>query len=242
MNVDNIIIETTRACNMRCQHCLRGNPQRLSMSRTYLRQFIHSVDYLGTVTFSGGEPTLPSGLKVIEDFLDICNWENKSVGGFYIVTNGLHWRSRFVDLLERLWHRCEENEVSGVAISGDQYHYDTGEHERNLFKWRLEEELERRGIEMPIEIRGNIQNPIAQGRAKKWGHRTETPDIGIWRPGWEGDEIQVFDIAVYLNCKGNIIRGCDFSYIDQDKPENILCHVSDFNEDTITELLEKEES
>jgi hypothetical protein len=34
---------------------------------------------------------------------------------------------------------------------------------------------------------------------------------------------------LYLNCKGNIINGCDWSFENQDNPKNIISHVSTFD-------------
>ena len=41
--------------------------------------------------------------------------------------------------------------------------------------------------------------------------------------------------TAYLNCKGNIIAGCDWSYESQDNPERIVCNVGDLTLDKIEE-------
>ena len=42
------------------------------------------------------------------------------------------------------------------------------------------------------------------------------------------DKDEFREVQLYLNCKGNLINGCDWSYNSQEKKENILCHVNNF--------------
>src|SRR5271157_4943644 len=69
MYISSLILEVTRKCNLRCAHCLRGNPQRVTMPREVLHAAMRDVDYVGSVLFTGGEPSLAT--EVIEDFIDI---------------------------------------------------------------------------------------------------------------------------------------------------------------------------
>ena len=122
IEIYSFIIETTRRCNMRCRHCLRGDPENKAMKRKYLDSFLSQVGYISSVTFTGGEPTLPSGMNAICDFMDSCCKYKVDVGGFYIVTNGKVWRPEFATLVNELWVFCSDNEASGIDISGDQFH------------------------------------------------------------------------------------------------------------------------
>jgi hypothetical protein len=56
--------------------------------------------------------------------------------------------------------------------------------------------------------------------------------------GFEGDGNSIQEGEVYLNCDGNIIDGCDWSYAKQRQKSRIVCHVSDFE---IGHFLEEEE-
>lgn len=55
--VESLVIEVTRRCNMRCEHCLRGDAQNLDISTATLSEIAKHI-YPGSVTFTGGEPSL----------------------------------------------------------------------------------------------------------------------------------------------------------------------------------------
>lgn len=232
MNISDLVIEVTRRCNMKCGHCLRGEPQNKTMCETHLRNLLRQTSYISNVTFTGGEPTLPSGLKMIEKFIDLCHAYNVQVGNWYIVTNALKWRSELPRILWRLNNLCCDNEVSAISISGDQYH-ETDSHDRNTFLWRLEEGLMEEGLyeEITIDTRGEIHNLIGQGRG--WG---EDPREESLTYDYFDNELNVMEATLHLNCNGDIILGCDWSYESQDTLDDIfLCKVEDSIEDAIKE-------
>lgn len=217
--LDSVVIETTRNCNLECPHCLRGPRQSISMKREYLHKFLTQVDYINTVTFTGGEPTLPTGLRTIGWFLE----KAPSVGNFYIVTNGNVSRRKLPEILHHLWNRCEENEISSVDVSEDKYHYVSG---RNRFIcWLQEEMLYRYGIELHMNKR-EVYSVIAEGNAKDWGEKHIEEDKIIWNNGYETeDDVVVREGILYLNCRGKVILGCDWSYANQN--DHILCSVDE---------------
>lgn len=49
----NLVIETTRRCNMRCPHCLRGSTQNVNIPTRYIDEVFKRVSYVGTLTVSG---------------------------------------------------------------------------------------------------------------------------------------------------------------------------------------------
>lgn len=230
MELYNLVVEVTRRCNMLCGHCLRGDRQNKSMSRVHLRNFLRNVNYISSVTFTGGEPTLPSGIRSIYDFMEICNMLGVAVGSFYFVTNAKVWRDEIPSLVSRLYNFCDDNEISSVDISTDQFH------ERNrlrisAFRQRLEEALEWDGIveivsERPPHI--EFDNIINEGRGAQYGSDRyfELPDIHAER--WDdNDELRITEGDIYLNCNGNVINGCDWSYESQEDPEKIICTAED---------------
>jgi len=116
MYIDNLILEVTRKCNLRCAHCLRGNSQRVTMSREILHATMSHVDFLSSVLFTGGEPSLAT--EVMEDFIDLCLWRKISFGSFYVITNGKthNGLSRFMKACDRLYSMADEQDVCGVAV------------------------------------------------------------------------------------------------------------------------------
>jgi hypothetical protein len=237
LQLDNLVIETTRHCNMQCAHCLRGEPQKLTMDRKYLGSIFSQVDYINSITFTGGEPSLPSGIKVMEETLGICRWKNIEVGNFYVATNGKQYRRAFCDILYSWYQFCSENEISSVDVSNDQFHDDN----MNFF-YRLEEYFEYEcGMEDFIHKRNTIGkidegfSLINQGRADGRGMKEIKPEK-FKLEEYDYERTRISEGAVYLNCKGNIIRGCDVSYKNQDKPEFIFSKVKDFKIEVKNEM------
>jgi hypothetical protein len=198
------------------------------MKYEYLKGFLGNFDYISSLTFSGGEPSLPTGVEAIEMTLEVLrNWDI-SVGSFYIATNAKRISDRFVEAVKQLYWYCEpDNEVSRVDISADRYH-DKFEPERMWIPEKLETLTWELGREELVGFKGMLNGRVIepelqrQGRAANIGTREYNGDQIVWRVDEDG-EFCITEGAVYLNCKGNVIRGCDFSYRSQDKPENILC-------------------
>lgn len=73
VSCDTLILEVTRRCNMYCDHCLRGNAMSMDMDDALVDKIVDAVDGIGTVVFSGGEPTL--NLAAIRHFFDKAEQE-----------------------------------------------------------------------------------------------------------------------------------------------------------------------
>ena len=228
VNLDNLVIEVTRKCNMKCSHCLRGNAENKSMCETHMRDFLSQVRYIDCVTFTGGEPTLPSGIKAIEKFMEICNDIGIEVGNFYMVTNAKVWRSNLASLINRLYDFCVDNEISTIDISGDRYHESNGISIQN-FKYRLEEELlYQYGIDGMVSIRPDIDPNyiLSEGRGFYFGGKNNNLESILYYD--EEEELQIREGTIYLNCDGQVIVGCDWSYESQKTREDIfLCMAND---------------
>ena len=54
----NLCLEITRRCNMACAHCLRGDAQNVDMSHEIIDRALENVLSIGSLTFTGGEPSL----------------------------------------------------------------------------------------------------------------------------------------------------------------------------------------
>src|SRR4030042_4339405 len=120
MNVYNLIYEVTRRCNATCEHCLRGDAQNVDITEAICDVSLNGVDDIGTVVFTGGEPSL--AVDKIEYIIAAVKERHISVSSFYVVTNG---KTPSLDLclaLMTLYAYCEDNEVTSFCISKDQYH------------------------------------------------------------------------------------------------------------------------
>lgn len=214
-NIYSLVIEVTRRCNMNCRHCLRGDAQNIDIPIEYVDKLFSQVDSISTITFSGGEPSLIP--QKLIDILEIAKKYDVNIGNFYIVTNGKLVTPEFIYVVIQWYAYCDDNEISGIALSRDDYHENIPEHNLKILR-SLKFFEERNLIPDPIN-----NNWIREGRAQDFGIRQ--PDTCY--------NIEVYDCNIdiqegdmYLNCKGNIVKSCDFSYKSQDDHDNILFHVN----------------
>ena len=144
------------------------------------------------------------------------------IGGFYIATNGVKISEEFAIVCLKLYSYCEEKEMCTVDVSNDLYHqeeesYDTSQLDGLSFfkrKWDKEGYDYDRG-----------KTVLKEGRGEKLFTATNKAI-----PQKITDRESFNDGEIYLNCKGNIVMGCDWSYKSQDISKNIFCHVDHLKE------------
>ena len=61
LNVRSLAIETTRRCNMQCEHCMRGDAQNKDMSMETLDRLFRRLGRIIEIVPTGGEPALNPG-------------------------------------------------------------------------------------------------------------------------------------------------------------------------------------
>ena len=118
--VNRLSIEVTRKCNLRCDHCLRGEPQAIDIDPLTVHKItsqIHSVT--NDVTLTGGEPLLLSWLpqllyRLTSDVTDMEFWN------LYIATNGTVVSTELIEAFDATYTAMHEE--FHVQISNDQYH------------------------------------------------------------------------------------------------------------------------
>jgi len=206
-SIDNLIIEVTRRCNLKCLHCLRGDAQDKDIDDKYIEGLFQKLEYISFLTITGGEPSLvPDKIRTI---IRLAKKYKVGIGNFYIATNGIKVPDRFLFAILRLWTYCDDNEVTAVEISNDGYH-----------NWRkVDDKILAFGFaRMKFEQDGTKDfSLIQEGNAYlKLGKGRENPIHGFTV------EDERIDGELYLNCKGNILSNCDLSYYRQDDEENIV--------------------
>lgn len=232
-----IIIELTRWCNLECGHCLRGERQRMRLKKEYLNQFLSNFNYIDTVTFTGGEPTL--AVDLIEHFMDYCRIHDLNFSNYYIATNAEKITKRFLNVWGRLHNWADSNEISAIDISNDKFHMG------NPQAYKLLDYAEMNGMEnchfKYNKFKPDYENCISEGRAENWSSRKSNAPEFMIRTEKDQDIIGYIEGELYLNCKGNIINGCDWSFESQDKPEHIISHVSTFEPEMLYKWGKEEE-
>ena len=139
LDFDNIMIEVTRRCNLRCEHCMRGDPQNIDMSDAVLDRIIEQCSVVGHLSLTGGEPFLVP--DIIEKLVDKIISQKKEVWRLTTVDNGtiLDVKGiRCIEALNRLatyiyndvWNDDAKNAYKDgtnskpvhVSISNSKYH------------------------------------------------------------------------------------------------------------------------
>lgn len=198
--IQELILEVTRRCNMSCAHCLRGDAQALNMSKEIIDKVLDSVESIGSVLFTGGEPSL--NLEAIRYFFTKAEELEKLPYSFYIVTNGKEKQEALAIELLKWYPKMEEKDMCGVALSLDDYHdplYDDPENHilRGLAFYR--EDKEWNGKEVALVKDGRAQN-LTDVTFKNW---TESEQIN--------EDDGVIEM-LYVAANGNLIGSCDMSY------------------------------
>lgn len=202
MILENLIIESTRKCNMACEHCLRGNAQNKNITYEIIKHFLtyNDITDINVITFTGGEPSLNP--QSINDFISICKNNSIECGNFYIATNGKKYNPEFILSVIELYNFCTDNEVSSLDISKSDFHIDQDEdtlkklHSLSFCNDRLHIDY---------------TNVIPEGKGKHLNYLN-----GINNNQLYIEPLRIYDDIVegeiYLNVKGDICTCCDLSY------------------------------
>ena len=209
-----LVIECTRRCNMRCDHCLRGDPEDINMNLKYVDKLFKKIDYISTITLSGGEPSLVPDILI--GIIKLAKKHNVEINSFYIATNGKLVSDGFIRSLFE-WHMFCDNDdgVNKVEISQDYMHkcdYEIGQ--RNIDKLMC---LRFVGVRNDNDDYNSGQELIHEGRAA-WNYAAKrhiTPS-SITMNDEDGDEDMIED-DLYLDCNGDIHSACDLSYFTMDE-------------------------
>ena len=203
----NLVIEVTRKCNMGCAHCLRGNAQNMDIDLSYIDKILEDVYSIGSITFSGGEPSL--NLGAIEYTLELCKKKGIEVGSFYIVTNG---KDNILPLsISALkWYAyCWEKELCGLALSKDMFHDEIEpENERLLHGLSFFVDDKFTDFETGRLINSGRAEELSGFSKVDVDSHNEKIDVDDWN-----DERTVNSI-IYLAANGDIRTNCDTAYDD----------------------------
>ena len=128
LSYKSIQFEVTRRCNDRCIHCCRGKCQNIDLTKEIVDAFFDNNDiiYIGTLSFSGGEPSLNA--EIVEYIVDKLIEKKIEYGHFIASTNGLVYSEKLIKALYKLneYGKVFKNtskDVCGIFfISDDQFH------------------------------------------------------------------------------------------------------------------------
>jgi hypothetical protein len=221
MQINELILEITRRCNIKCRHCLRGGAQRIDMSDETIDKLLEGVDYISTITFSGGEPGL--NVPAIRYFTEAIKARGIELGGFYVITNGKTASLELVHALLDLYayvQPMERDESCSLIVSRDQYHHEQCDPAEAIALYS--------GLSFfrPEQRKDHIDPylVISEGRAKGWGGRPAPVSSTVVGLNDEGD-VEVIEETVYVNALGDVVPACDLSYVSQARKKIGNVHV-----------------
>ncbi|MDD3141183.1 MAG: 4Fe-4S cluster-binding domain-containing protein [Lachnospiraceae bacterium] len=107
MYINSLIIEVTRKCNAKCEHCLRGPAQNCDIDTKYIDKLLDDVTGIRSITFSGGEPSL--NIKAIRHTYNEIVKRNIQVNDIFVVTNAKKYSLGLVRIMNDWFKYCFNN-------------------------------------------------------------------------------------------------------------------------------------
>lgn len=129
MYVENLHLQLTRNCTLECEHCLRGDRERVNMNPAVLDEIFKDVKKVGVLLLTGGEPLI--AIQALEHLVELLKRKQVKVSKILLITNGTVLSDRVLRVLREL----QDNSYLVLKLSTDIFH--------NL-------ELEKRGM---VELR-----------------------------------------------------------------------------------------
>ncbi len=250
-----IYLEITRRCQLKCAHCMRGDAQNVDMSYSIMDRLLEQTNSIDSIIFTGGEPTLNvDGMKY---FLDGLIRNNIPLGKLSIVTNGVLQTQEIIKTLHGYydWISQSENHKDvyiRLGVSDDKYHI--GADVDSAIDYYRTNLSDCNAIRVYRHIMGKL--PRFYGRAKLLAeaHKEESPinsdynsRIEVLEPGkpcfcpyrkyehLDSESDARVLCSIYISAFGNIINRRESEFDMEDKPEyqnyNLLsCDILDIIE------------
>ena len=117
LNVDELIIEATRFCNLDCAHCCRGDATTEYMDPNTIRNIFENIGSINELVISGGEPLV--ALRQLRTIANCINYYDVNVDNILIISNGTILNERIINSLNDLKSLCNDFEI---LVSNDKFH------------------------------------------------------------------------------------------------------------------------
>lgn len=212
-HVSSLVLEVTRRCNMQCEHCLRGCSQSADMDKQLVDTILTNVESIGSVTFSGGEPTL--NLPIIEYFFEQASWLGVGIGSFFVATNGLVNQFELAKILMERFDDMDDKEYCEVSLSTDAFHTPVKNFLKHLSFYSESKEY---------EYNESFEHLINVGFAKENGIGDKNRRIPAAEFNFDIESSYNFDVSMfddealvdiemlYISATGLVAADCDCSY------------------------------
>ena len=226
----NAAFETTRRCNLRCAHCMRGESQNINMTKEMIDAFFNTqsrgyiLKAIHHICFSGGEPTLNPVLiiytinKIIEEDIPVYNISMTTNGQLFVPElveafnkfnkyRNLKMLNRIrldwanePDLLEKMIESNTDNHAR-ITFSTDRFHAPVPDYIREMYNTYA------KGLEI-------TDYAVKDENIMRIGLSTLGKDFENGECLYHEERVDYKTIFedVYMTAKGDIIFGGDGSY------------------------------
>lgn len=229
MFCNELILEVGRKCNLKCDHCLRGEGQNVEMSFETAKKAIDlCASGIGCLIFTGGEPMLYG--SIINEIVDYIISQAIGLSSFYVASNGIAYNPGVMNALVKLYAYCDEPELCRLDISTDHYHQlSFAELYGTKFSFKPHfDAFSFCSIKPDIEER----YVLMEGRAKDWCDGEKYPNYNERFYLYTDDDFKSTE-QLYVTAKGNIAPDCDWAFDTYDSLD--LPDINDI--DTDSELI-----
>lgn len=229
----NIAFEVTRKCNMKCQHCMRGDAQNHTISREVIDKTLDEISLIGNMLLTGGEPFLEP--EIIDYICEGIIKRKIPIMGVSVATNGTIKNKSIAESFNKLtdyiaeycvkdknWDRKQLRTIGKITISCDKYHSEVDIMETLKFYREylndhtiITKEIQPKKDEVEdILYLGNAtKNSLKSNQKYRY---TITPYRVSFLKDREGNPIAI-DTGIQIGYDGKILIGEDSSYEQQDK-------------------------
>ena len=124
LTFDAIFIEVTRRCNLKCQHCFRGDAQEVDIEPATIDALMEQAARIYSLSFTGGEPTL--NVSAMQHTLDTLQSHGIPLHSVEVATNGAVLSREIAETIKGFakyiaaWN--DDPSAVSVGVSKDRYH------------------------------------------------------------------------------------------------------------------------
>ena len=116
MYVESLHLQVTRNCTLECEHCMRGDRERVNMSPAVLDEIFKDVKKVGMLLLTGGEPLI--AIQTLEHLVYLLKSKQVRVNKIILITNGTILSDRVL----RVLHDLQECSYLILKLSTDIFH------------------------------------------------------------------------------------------------------------------------
>jgi len=247
--VENLAIELTRRCNLKCAHCMLGGCENKEISDETLDRIFEEVSTVGLLNFIGGESSL--AVDRINKLVEIVKKHNALIHCVLVFTNAVNVTDEYINALKNLQSIAADdyydnvgfvsrNEKEGkyplkIVVSLDKFHLKSIE-EQGISKAKVKANIERLAELFPVEI-DKLCNYVIYNEGGgvniKNMYKSPTPNQKYCSVYVNYDKVYLIGPIVAIGYDGKIVEA-NRSHVYRDR-----FGIGDINTESIMSMFEK---